>query len=192
MASVPPLPREAPADFDPDVDFFTVFGLPPTFEIDRDRVEQVYFGLAQAVHPDRFVGAAAGVRRLAMERSTTVNEAYRTLRDPVRRAEYLVRLGGIDLDSSDPTTGAPAMDQTFLIEMIERREAVAEARANGAAALDAYRDEVEDEIDDVMDDVEASLRRGDVAAAARALVVRRYLQRLVDELEAPSEDAAEG
>jgi len=118
-----------------------------------------------------------------MERSAAVNEAYKTLRDPVSRAEYLVKLGGVDLDSSDPETGAPSMGQAFLVEMIERREQVAEARAKGRTALVELGGAVDDEIDELMDAVQSQLAAGDTNAAAQTLVVRRYLQRLLDEIE---------
>ena len=169
--------------FDPTADYFTIFGLPVAFGIDKDSVESRYLELAQAVHPDRFVGADSGTRRQAMERATAVNQGYKVLRDPVRRAEYLVKLAGVDLDSSDPDHGAPSMDQGFLIEMIERREEITDARAKGPAALDALRDRVEDEMDDVMQTVQSQLESRDTPAAARSLVARRYLQRLLDEID---------
>jgi molecular chaperone HscB len=162
-------------------DHFAVLGVPRTFEIDSEVLEREYLSRAAAVHPDRVVTGTARDRREAMERATEVNEAYRTLRDPVRRAEYLVKLGGIDLDSSDAAGGAPAMDRAFLVDMIERREAVEQARERGS--LDELRAQVEDELDDVFDDAVAKLRAGDLAGAARRLVTRRYLQRLVDEME---------
>jgi molecular chaperone HscB len=162
-------------------DLFAVLGVPPRFEIDRDALERTYLERAAAVHPDRFVGGTSSQRREAMERSALVNEAYRTLRDPVLRAEYLVKLGGIDLDSSDPVSGAPPMDETFLVDMIERRELVDQARAEGT--LERLRARVEDELEDAFDDAVALLRGGDVQAAARGLVVRRYLQRLLDEID---------
>ncbi len=156
--------------------------MPQRFEIDPAVLEREYLQRAAAVHPDRVAGGTSSQRREAMERSAKVNEAYRTLRDPVRRAEYLVKLGGIDLDSSDPVGGAPSMDQAFLVEMIERRELVEQARASGT--LDELRAKVEDELDAVFDEAVARLREGDVQAAARGLVERRYLQRLLDEIDA--------
>jgi molecular chaperone HscB len=164
-------------------DFFSVVGVPQTFDLDRTELEQAYLERAKHAHPDRFAGAPVGERRAAMERSAAINEAYRTLRNPVLRAEYLVKLGGIDLDSSDPQRGAPHMNQAFLVEMIERREKVAEARTQGAAALDAYRDDIEDEMDEIFDGAVEYLQAGEVQRAAHALVVRRYLQRLLEEID---------
>jgi molecular chaperone HscB len=155
--------------------------MPRRFEIDAEALEREYLARAVAVHPDRFASGTSAQRREAMESSAQVNEAYRTLRDPVQRAEYLVKLGGIDLDSSDAVGGAPTMDQAFLVDMIERRELVTEARERGG--LDQLRAKVEDELDDVFDEAVASLRKDELAAAARGLVVRRYLQRLLDEID---------
>jgi len=118
-----------------------------------------------------------------MERSAALNEGYRVLRDPVRRAEYLCALRGVDVDSSDPKTGAPAMDQAFLMEMIERREEIEQARGAGADALEQLRARVDDELDEALDEAVVQLEQERVAEAARALVRRRYLQRIVDEID---------
>ena len=164
--------------------------MPRQFELDAEALEREYLSRAAAVHPDRFASGTSAQRREAMERSSVVNEAYRTLRDPVQRAEYLVKLGGIDLDSSDAVGGAPAMDQTFLLDMIERRELVAAARERGA--LDRLRANIEDELDVVFDEAVASLGKQDLAAAARGLVARRYLQRVLDEVEETSDGEEAG
>lgn len=164
-------------------DHFERLGVPRRYAVDREAFEQAYRERAQRVHPDRFAGGSSGQQRAAMEASAALNEAYRVLRDPVRRAEYLCQLAGIDVDSNDPRAGAPAMGQEFLIEMIERREAVEEARASGPAALDALRGEVDDELELALDTATAALAADDPQAAARALVKRRYLQRLLDEID---------
>lgn len=119
-----------------------------------------------------------------MERSAALNDGYRILRDPVLRAEYLCKLEGIDVDSSDPKSGAPQMGQAFLIEMIERREEVSEAKSAGAKALDELRGRVEDELEDTFDEAIERLGAEQTLEAAKALVKRRYLQRLVDEIDA--------
>ncbi|MCX4242862.1 Fe-S protein assembly co-chaperone HscB [Paraliomyxa miuraensis] len=165
------------------MDHFGLLGLPRQYAIDRDALERAYLERAQAAHPDRFVGASSAEQRSAMERSASLNEGYRVLRDPVRRAEYLCRLAGIDVDSSEPEGGAPAMGQAFLMEMIERREAVEDARREGPSALDELRDGVEGELDDALDRAVSALQQGDSRRAAEALVERRYLQRLLDELD---------
>lgn len=181
MAAVSPSPSEAtPAG---GVDHFTRLGLPRRYGIDRDALEDAYLQRARKVHPDRFVGAPSGQRRAAMESSAALNEGYQIIRDPVRRAEYLCKLSGIDVDSSDPKAGAPQMDQAFLMEMIERREELTSARQAGAEALEQLRARVDGELEDVLDDAIEALEAQRIPEAARALVVRRYLQRLIDEID---------
>jgi molecular chaperone HscB len=166
------------------VDHFETFGLPRSWDLDKSDLERRYLELSRAVHPDRFIEAAGAERRAAMERAAAVNEGYRTLRDPVKRAEYLVLLGGIDLDSSDADRGAPKMDATFLGDMIERREELDQQRALGAAALERMRESIEQAVADELKHGVELLRRGDVPGAASRLVARRYLQRLLDEIDA--------
>jgi molecular chaperone HscB len=176
--------------FDATLDHFARFGLARSWKLDRDVLEDRYLEISRRVHPDRHAGADAATRRAALEHSAALNEGYAVLRDGVRRAEYLVKLGGIDLDSSDPTTGAPRPEQAFLIEMIERRERLEEVAQAGEDALAELHDEVESEIEAVFDRAIAALQsnhgRGDIRAAAAALVQRRYLARFLDEIDAAS------
>lgn len=161
--------------------------MPRGFAVDREALERAYLERAQRMHPDRFAGGSSAQQRAAMESSAALNEGYRVLRDPVRRAEYLCKLAGIDVDSSDPQLGAPAMGQAFLMEMIERREAVEDAREQGPVAVDALRGRVEDELAAALDAAARALEADDPQDAARALVKRRYLQRLLDEIDGDSE-----
>jgi molecular chaperone HscB len=180
--------------FDPTLDHFARFGLALRWQLDRNELEDRYLEGSRRVHPDRHANADAATRRSALEHSAALNEAYAVLRDAVRRAEYLVKLGGIDLDSSDPASGAPHPEQSFLIEMIERREQLEQIIEGGAKnreeALAELHDEVERELEAVFDRAIASLEldhgRGEVRAAAAALVHRRYLQRFLDEIDAAS------
>lgn len=168
------------AAFDPSLDHFARLGLERGWALDRDALEANYLERSRVVHPDRHAGADSATRRAALEHSAALNEAYRVLRDKILRAEYLVRLGGVDLDSSDPQAGAPHPSQAFLIEMIDRRERLDEAGSD----LDALYDEVEAELDEVFDGAITALDQHDIQAAAAALVHRRYLQRFLDEIDA--------
>ena len=169
--------------FDSELDHFARLGFEPTVDLRRDAVEDAYLERSQRYHPDRFVGRSDGERRLAMEHSSALNRARDVLRGRVSRAEYLVFLAGIDLSSSDPERGAPVMGQAFLIEMIERREALTDARERGEEALEALRDGVDDELAERLDEAEEALRTGDVQRASRALVVHKYLRRLLSEID---------
>ena len=182
MAAESPSASSALEPFDASLDHFARLGFEPGWKVDRGALEDAYLERSKQVHPDRFVGADSGTRRSALEHSSALNEAYQVLRDGVRRAEYLVKLAGVDLDSSDRSSGAPHPSQAFLIEMIERRERLEEVRAAGEDALEELQEEVEEELESVLDEAVAALAKADTPAAASALVHRRYLQRFLDEI----------
>jgi molecular chaperone HscB len=111
-------------------DAFAVFGLPRTFALDPTDLDRRHHDLARRFHPDRFVRAALRDRREALVRATAVNDAYRTLRDPRRRAEHLLRLAGLDVAAEERSV----CDASLLEAQLELREALADARAAGDAA----------------------------------------------------------
>jgi molecular chaperone HscB len=118
---------------------FELFGLPERFGCDGERLDRAYRALQSEVHPDRFAAADEAPRRVALQSSARVNEAYRALKEPVDRAQYLLSLRGfdvlIDTDSALPLE--------FLERQLERREAVADAQAGrDAAALERLHAEV--------------------------------------------------
>lgn len=167
----------------PDLDPFALFDLPRSHAVDRNLVEARYLELSRAAHPDNVVGEDLAARRAAVERASQVNAAYRILRDPVARAEALVKLGGVDLDSSDPEHGAPHMSQAFLVEMIELRDRLEDG---GPEAAQSVRDDVEARLDAALDAALDALAAGDARRAAEHLVARRYFQRFLDETDATS------
>jgi molecular chaperone HscB len=109
------------------LDPFDILGIPPTFEIDLPAVEQRYRDLSRVLHPDKHVGSGATERRLALGKAVEVNEAWRLLRDPLRRAEAIFRRRGIEVREGTE----PKADPEFLMEMLEQREALSEAKAKG-------------------------------------------------------------
>lgn len=108
-------------------DFFTLFQLPRSFRIDLAELDTRYLELQGEVHPDRFVAAADAERRRSMQWATRANEAYQTLKKPLERGKYLLVLAGHDIAAENNT----AMNPAFLMEQMEWREAVMEARSGG-------------------------------------------------------------
>ncbi len=108
-------------------DHFALFGLPRRYAVDRDALEQLFRDLQARVHPDKHAHLGDAERRAAMQWATQVNEAYQTLRDPLKRARYLLHLAGHDPQIETNT----AMPAEFLMEQMELREGVAEARESG-------------------------------------------------------------
>lgn len=105
----------------PGATLFDVFDLSPGYDVDIPTLERQFRELSLRLHPDRFAQADARERRLSLEQSTALNEAYKTLKDPSRRAFYLLKLHGVDLDRED--AGAQRnMPVEFLEEVMELRE----------------------------------------------------------------------
>ena len=118
---------------------FELFGLPERFGCDGESLDRAYRALQNEVHPDRFAAADEASRRIALQSSARVNEAYRALKEPVDRAQYLLSLHGIDVLAETDS----ALPFEFLERQLERREAVAEAQAaRDVAALERLHREV--------------------------------------------------
>ena len=112
-------------------DHYTLFGLPRTFALDTALLEQRYREVQAKVHPDKHAHLPDADKRLALQLASQANEAYQTLKAPLGRARYLLHLAGHDPRVEDNT----AMPMDFLMEQMELREAVADARVERNAEL---------------------------------------------------------
>ena len=101
------------------MDYFTLLGLPPTFDFDLKLLEQCYFTQQRLYHPDKFVKKSPEERQLALLRSVEINAAYETLKKPLSCAQYLLHLQGIEV-GTDRDTVKPS--QAILMEAMELRE----------------------------------------------------------------------
>ena len=110
---------------------FELFGLAPAYALDLEQLDSAYREIQNTVHPDRFAHAGDAERRASMEMATRVNEAYRALRDPVHRAQYLLGMNGVDAALESNT----AMPREFLMEQMELRERLEAARDADALGL---------------------------------------------------------
>ncbi len=108
-------------------DFFALFGLPRSFDIDLDALAECYREAQRVVHPDKFANASEAERRLSVQMAARVNEGYRILKAPLTRARYLLELLGVELDDMDT-----AFDGAFLMEQMELRERLAAVRSSAA------------------------------------------------------------
>ena len=117
----------------PTYEYFQLFALPENFAIDTKLLEANFRKIQSSSHPDRFVSATAAEKLASMQLATLANEAYDTLKNPARRAKYLLEKQGIDA-VADTNTALP-MD--FLMQQMEWREQLDDAKtAKDVAALD--------------------------------------------------------
>ena len=80
------------------MNYFEVFGLPEKLSIDTAALEKQFYTLSRKLHPDRFASRPAAEQEAALKKSSLLNDAYRTLKDPILRTQYLLKLHGVELE----------------------------------------------------------------------------------------------
>jgi len=80
------------------VDYFRFFGLPRKLNIDTSTLEREFYSLSRKLHPDIYAGSKSQEQEWSLEQSSRLNDAYRILKDPIRRTEYLLKLEGVELE----------------------------------------------------------------------------------------------
>jgi molecular chaperone HscB len=171
---------------------FELFGLPQTFEIDRELLDSRFRELQRAVHPDRFASASDQERRISMQQTTRINEGYETLKDPLRRGRYLLELGGYEFSDEHHTISDP----DFLVEQMELREALGEVRGSSVPLekLGMIMDRIATDFDVLateLKDYLAATTANNQGVAADTLMKMQFFRRLGEEageLEAMLED----
>ena len=162
---------------------FALFGLPARYRIDAAALDAAYRALQTEVHPDRFAGASDAERRLALQSSARVNEAYGALKAPVARAQYLLGLHAVDAVDEKDT----ALDFDFLERQLERREAAEDAKAAGdVRTLGSLHDAALAEARELEHALARDLDREGANYAAAKPRVRElaFLVKLADDLDA--------
>jgi molecular chaperone HscB len=167
------------------LDPFVILGIPPSFDVDLAALEQRHRDLSRALHPDRYLGAGPSERRDALTRAMEVNEAWRIVRDPISRAEALLRLAG-----AAPSEGRePAQDPDFLMEMMEQREALSDAvQAKDRSAVTALGATIRARSKEVETALLRGFARGEHANCAGKLGELRFYRRFLDEVSAVEDD----
>ncbi len=185
-------------------DFFDIFGLERRLAIDGAALQRRFYELSRQWHPDFHGSASADDQARALEESARVNAAYRALRDPLARVEYLIRLTG---GEGGTLPGSPAIKPkappALLAEMFEIQEALEEAKAGplddtARATLNEQREGLEARMAETEARIVGPLSQAwDAAAPAErpvalnalkeALATRAYLRTVVDDLAAALE-----
>jgi molecular chaperone HscB len=170
------------------MDPFSTLGIPATFDVDLSVAERIHRDLSRALHPDRYVGASVSERRIALAKAVEVNEAWRTVRDPIRRAEALLALRGVSVgDGASQVSLSPA----FLMQMIELREALAGARAPGdAGAVHTLASDVEARARRSEGELSCGFKDGKGSELLTPLAELRFYRRFLDEVGAIEDDFA--
>jgi len=169
--------------------YFELFGLPVDFAVDTERLAVHYRELQKTVHPDRFANASDRDRRLAVQQAALINEAFHTLKTPLKRARYLLQLKDVVFEDEKETT----MDPVFLMEQMELREALAEVKDSNEpfTALNTIMQKIETLHDKLLKDYVSSYERGDLQQAKSLVYKLHFMDKLKIESEILEEELAE-
>ncbi|GAA4896765.1 co-chaperone HscB [Ferrimonas pelagia] len=162
------------------MNYFELFALPQGFELDGTVLASRYRELQRAVHPDKFASGSDRDRLMAMHKAAEVNDAFQTLKSPLTRAEYLLRLHGIELRGETTTV----KDPLFLMQQMEWREAL-EALADAAdpmMAAEALEREFRQLKRQMTGDLKTRLDQQLWADAAEQLRKLKFVEKLEQEL----------
>ncbi|MCK5720497.1 MAG: Fe-S protein assembly co-chaperone HscB [Thiomargarita sp.] len=156
--------------------YFEVFNLTIAFEIDINILTKCYQDLQRTVHPDKYANASDQERRLAMQKTTQINEAFQTLKDPLKRGLYLLQLRHID-------TNISIMDNNFLMQQIELHEELATFRqqANPLEKLQHFLDRIEQYKKQIINTLNQTFTQQDYDSAHSGVQKLQFFSRLNEE-----------
>ncbi len=158
--------------------YFALFGMPPRFAIDLGKLEESFRRLQAKLHPDRHVSNTELERRIALQLSTTINDAYRTLRYPSSRAQCLIDMAA----GPDAKNSGAGMSTAFLMAQMEWREMIASAR-HDVLQLESLAQKLRNEVLEQENELADALdMRSDFQNAAMRVNELRFYERLHAEI----------
>jgi molecular chaperone HscB len=160
------------------MDHFARLGLPAALDLEAAALDKAYFARQRQWHPDRFVGKPAEARARASIEAAALNDAYRTLKDPLDRAVYLAGLKGVEL----PGDGKTIDDPELLMEVMDAREELHEA--SSIAEVDALAAFAREDLQKGLADLPSLFSANDKLAIRKALLRLRYLDKFAEEAKA--------
>ncbi|MGL6048802.1 MAG: co-chaperone HscB [Aeromonas salmonicida] len=160
---------------------FELFGLVEGFELDTRQLAETYRQLQTQFHPDRFATSPEREQLVAVQRAAQINDAYTTLKTPLRRAEYLLSLRGTDIRGEQQTL----QDTSFLMQQLEWRERLADLKgeADPEGAIKDFRQEIGHDHQLLMQQLTLTLAAGDDLIAADCVRKLKFVDKLLEELE---------
>jgi molecular chaperone HscB len=165
------------------MDPFQTLGLPRAYALDSGELEKRYRDLQRALHPDKHVSATPSERRMSLSKAVEVNEAYRVLKDDVRRAESLLSLLG-------RAASETAADPELLMEVMELREALSESKhARDLPRVRELAADVTQRAARTERELAAAFTGADLVAAGVRLSQLKYFKRFLDEVSVIEDEA---
>ena len=138
------------------LNYFELFAIPTAFDIDLQHLSKNYQELQKLTHPDRFAGQSEQQQRVAIQKNSQVNDGFQVLKSPVRRAEHILALRGIDMANETQTM----QDMEFLMQQMHWREALEDSE---------QANEPQRVIEELLDEVEAAQKHTKAQIAEQLL-----------------------
>ena len=164
-------------------DYFGVFGLPRKLWIEMGELEQKFLQMSWKLHPDNFVNASEEERERSLKRSSELNDAYRTLRDPIARVEYLLAIEGERKEGEKKQQAPPELlEEVF--ELNESLDELREAKASGEdlgglkARLESAEQSFQAKLGEVDGELQTAAREWDAALQADHAERKKVMARL--------------
>jgi molecular chaperone HscB len=171
----------ADMQLDLNQNYFELFGLPIDFQLDKRLLHDNHQKLQAAYHPDRFINGSDQEKRIAVQKAAWINEAYEILHHSVKRARYMLEIGGLDMNDDHETTN----DTAFLMEQMEIREEMDQCKS----CQDPMRccDHVTGKLDlrskEYAEQFETLYQQGKLEQARQVSKKMQFVQRILDQLD---------
>ncbi|MGV6806706.1 MAG: Fe-S protein assembly co-chaperone HscB [bacterium] len=161
-------------------DYFDIFDVPRSFSVDIDTLSENYRQLQKQFHPDRFAAQSAQQKRIAEQTIGQINQGFQTLKSPLRRAQYLLSLAGIDSSHENMTH----QDMDFLMEQMTLREALSEVRSAGDhfAALDELAGSCDRKAAEIEEEFKTAYESNALRQAQAAVAKMQFFAKLRQEI----------
>lgn len=165
-------------------DYFSFFGLPRKLTIDLADLQKRFYSLSREYHPDRYARRSAEDQQYALDATALLNDAYRVLREPLLRAEYLLSQEGFDIGEQRSKDVPPELleevfELNMLLEETPDREELEQARTKFLG----MQSEADGELQELFEKYDATEDRAVLQSIRGVLNRRRYIQNLVRDVE---------
>lgn len=159
--------------------FFEYFDHPVQFSVDLKALHRAQIALQAELHPDRFVNGTDQQKRLSVQKASMVNEAYQTLKEPVKRARYLLQLAGVAQNDNQTSNDTP-----FLMEQIAFREAMDECRSHAMPVdcIDHLSAKLKERASDFSQQFANEYNNNDYETAQKSATKMMFVKKNLDQL----------
>ena len=165
--------------------FFQLFDLPESFYLDVDNLSAKYRDMQTEVHPDKFATSPEQEKMRAVQMTSYINEAYSTLKSPIKRAAYILSLQGMDAESVNQND----LGMNLLLEQMQLRESLDELPKDESALpeLDRLKKDVKERLSDKQNSFAGEVEQGEYICAKKIFHELQFLHKLLLEIEAGEE-----